>query len=115
MEKEIQTLQQAKLAAQASVLSRRRLQKSRQTSIDLQREASSRQQQAQAEIQRLNADLLDELPAEGAADHRSRCATRGGCWVIFAQQDEPGGLAVIACNPGLDLSAEVVKRLDATK
>ena len=35
--------------------------------------------------------------------------------VIFAQQDEPGGLAVIAFHPGLDLSSEVVKRLDAAK
>ena len=36
-----------------------------------------------------------------------------GLWVIFAVQGADGGLAVLAANPGLDLSPEVIKRLDA--
>ena len=36
-----------------------------------------------------------------------------GLWVIFAVQEDGGGLAVAATHKGLDLSMEVVKRLNA--
>jgi Skp family chaperone for outer membrane proteins len=113
MEKDLEA-QKAKLAAQASVMSAD-AQKGLQTSIqNLQRKYQFEGESAQAEIQRLNADLLDRFQQK-VLPIIEAIRTERKLLVIFAQQDEPGGLAVIAFHPGLDLSAEVVKRLDAAK
>jgi Skp family chaperone for outer membrane proteins len=69
---------------------------------------------AQQEIQRLNQDLLTRFQ-DKVLPIIEVIRKERGLHVIFAQQDEAGGLAVIAFDPGLDLSAEVVKRLDAIK
>ena len=36
-----------------------------------------------------------------------------GLWAIFGVRQDPGGLELVSGDPALDLSAEVIKRLDA--
>jgi outer membrane protein len=113
LEKEIEGLK-AKLNSQRSLMS-----PDAQTNLANQIQSLSRKFQfegetAQQEIQRFNQDLLTRfqdkvLPIIDAIRKEK------GLHVVFAQQDEAGGLAVVAFDPGLDLSAEVVKRLDAMK
>jgi outer membrane protein len=113
MEKDLEG-EKAKLASQSSIMNADAL-KSLQTSIqNKQRKYQFEGESAQAEIQRLNADLLDRFQQK-VLPIIEALRTEKKLLVIFAQQDEPGGLAVIAFHPGLDLSAEVVKRLDAAK
>jgi Skp family chaperone for outer membrane proteins len=90
-------------------------QKGLQTQIqNLQRKYQFEGESAQAEIQRLNQDLLERFQQK-VLPIIEQIRNERKLLVIFAQQDEPGGLAVIAFHPGLDLSSEVVKRLDAAK
>ncbi len=69
---------------------------------------------AQADIQRMNTELLEKFQDKVLPIIEAIRKERN-LHVIFAQQDDPGGLAVIAFDPGLDLSAEVVRRLDTGK
>jgi Skp family chaperone for outer membrane proteins len=113
LEKEIES-SKTKLSSQRSLMSVE-AQKNLETQIvNMQRKLQFEQESAQAEVQRLNADLLDRFQAKVLPIIEAIRKERN-LLVVFAQQDDPGGLAVIAFDPGLDLSAEVVKRLDAVK
>jgi len=65
-----------------------------------QAKADDFQQQLLAGFSEKVVPIVEELRAEK------------GLWVIFAVQGADGGLAVLAANPGLDLSPEIIKRLD---
>lgn len=69
---------------------------------------------AQSDITRMNTELLEKFQDKVLPIIEAIRKERN-LHVIFAQQDDPGGLAVIAFDPGLDLSAEVVRRLDTGK
>ena len=67
-----------------------------------------------ADLQRLGRDMLDTFSAkvipvvDGIRKER-------GLLVVFGVRPQAGGLEVVVADPGLDLSAEVIKRLDAAK
>jgi outer membrane protein len=113
LEKEIEGLK-SKLGTQRTLMNAEAQRNMENQIINLQRKFQFEGESAQADIQRLNADLLDKFQAKVLPIIEAIRKERN-LLVIFAQQDDPGGLAVIAFDPGLDLSAEVVKRLDAIK
>lgn len=80
----------------------------------LQREAQFAQQEAQVQSQQLQQDVFADfekriVPVLDALRVEKRLHA------IFAVQPEGGGLTLLSYEPGLDLSSEVVKRLNATK
>ena len=80
----------------------------------LQREAQFAQQEAQVQSQQLQQDVFADfekriVPVLDALRIEKRLHA------IFAVQPEGGGLTLLSYEPGLDLSPEVVKRLNALK
>ena len=108
--KQIQTLQQ-EVQAGASVLAPAVMAQKNAEIDKLTREAQFMQEQAQVDIQALNDQLLDEFSTKVLPIVEQLRAEKG-LWVVFALGD---GTGVAAVHAGLDLSAEVVKRLDAAK
>lgn len=110
LNKQIQTLQQ-EVQTGANVLSAAVLGQ-KNTELDkLTREVQFRQEQAQVDIQNLNDQLLDEF-SQKVLPIVEQIRAEKNLWVVFALGD---GTGVAAVHAGLDLSSEVVKRLDATK
>ena len=113
--KDIQALQ-AKIQSQQGVVNDATMQQSSRDLERMQREATTAQQQTQADEQNLNDDLLADFSKKALPIIEALRIERD-LWVIFAVQDtndSGGGLAVASASQGLDLSAEVVKRLDAS-
>jgi outer membrane protein len=106
--KEILALQD-KIKTQQNVVSDAVLQSMGRDLDKLQRAAQFAQQDAQVQVDQLQKELLSGfqdkvLPiVEKLRDER-------GLWIIFALGDNSN---IAAAHAGLDLSAEVVKRLDA--
>jgi Skp family chaperone for outer membrane proteins len=80
----------------------------------LQREAQFAQQEAQAQSEQLQQEVFAEfekrvLPVLTALRVERRLHA------IFSVQSEGSGLTLLSFDPGLDLSSEVVKRLNATR
>lgn len=113
LEKEIEGLK-AKLNSQRSLMSADAQQNLANQIQTLTRKFQFEGETAQQDIQRFNSELLTKFQ-DKVLPIIDALRKERGLHVIFAQQDEAGGLAVIAFDPGLDLSAEVVKRLDAAK
>ena len=105
--KAIQTLQQ-QLQQQTGVLSPQALQDKQAELGKLQREAQFAQQDWQAQADSLNKQLLDEFEAK-ALPIVEEIRNERALFAIFTIPN-PG---IAAFRPGLDLSAEVVRRLDA--
>jgi outer membrane protein len=107
--KEIQTLQD-KIKTQQNVVSDAVLQGMARELDKLQRAAQFEQQDAQVQIDQLNQQLLSGfqdkvLPIVEALRKEK------GLWIVFALGENSN---IAAAHAGLDLSVEVVKRLDAT-
>ncbi|MEO8069914.1 MAG: OmpH family outer membrane protein [Acidobacteriota bacterium] len=77
----------------------------------LQRELQFMQQQAQTELQNLNEQLLGEF-SDRVLPIIEQIRSEKSLLVVFTSGD---GSNVAAINPAIDLSAEVVKRLDAAQ
>ena len=81
-----------------------------------QRDLQSAQQDAQVQVDQLTQDLLNNFE-KAVLPHIEAIRVEKNLWVIFAippqQGDTPPGLQVVAAAPGLDLSLEIVKRLNA--
>lgn len=105
--KSIQTLQQ-QMQQQTGVLSSQALQDKQAELAKLQRETQFAQQDWQAQVDSLNKQLLDDFEAK-ALPIVEEIRNEKGLLAIFTIPN-PG---IAAFQPGLDLSAEVVKRLDA--
>jgi outer membrane protein len=108
--KQMQTLQQEIQAGQ-SVLSATVLAQKNAELDRLTREIQFKQEQAQADVQALNDQLLDEFSTK-VLPIVEQIRAEKNLWVVFALGD---GTGVAAVHAGLDLSAEVIKRLDAVK
>jgi outer membrane protein len=108
--KQVQSLQ-AEIQAGQAVLSANVLAQKNAELDRLTRETQFKQEQAQADVQALNDQLLDEFSAKVLPIVEQLRAEKG-LWVVFALGD---GTGVAAVHQGLDLSAEVIKRLDAVK
>lgn len=81
-----------------------------------QRDMQAAQQDAQVQVDQLTQDLLNNFEKQ-VLPHIEAVRAEKNLWVIFAippqQGDTPPGLQVVAAAPGLDLSLEIVKRLNA--
>ncbi len=108
--KQMQTLQQ-EVASGASVLAPTVLAQKNGEIDRLTRELQFMQEQAQAEFDALQKELLDDFSTKVLPIVEQIRGERN-LWVVFALGD---GTGVAAVHAGLDLSAEVVKRLDAAK
>jgi len=108
--KQIQTLQQ-EVQAGGAVLSASVLSQKNGEIDRLTREVQFRQEQAQVDVDALQKELLDDFSAK-VLPIVEQVRSERGLWVVFALGD---GTGVAAVHPGLDLSAEVVRRLDAAK
>jgi Skp family chaperone for outer membrane proteins len=115
LSKQIQDKQQ-EINTKQGVVSDAALQTLRRDLERIQLEAQTAQQKAQADEQNLNEDLLRDF-SEKAAPILEAIRTEKELWVIFGVQEDGNGaggqLIVASANGGLDLSMEVVKRMDA--
>lgn len=106
--KEIQSLQD-KMKAQQSVVSDAVMQSMARDLDKMQREAQFMQQDAQVQVDQLNKELLLSFQ-EKVLPVVEKLREERGLWMIFALGDNSN---IAAAHAGLDLSPEVIKRLDA--
>lgn len=113
-QKEITALEQ-KAQSQANIVSPEALNNMKRDLDRMNRELQFLQQQAQADIQTMNDDLLSGFEQK-VVPILEAIRKEMGLWVIFAVQqgEASGGLAVATAAPGIDLTMEVVKRLNAS-
>ena len=108
--------QQTKINTQSGAVSDSALQTMRRDLDRMQLDAQAAQQKSNADEQNLNEDLLTDF-SQKAMPVIEALRVEKDLWVILGVTDvgENGGgqLIVASANPGLDLSMEVVKRLDA--
>jgi outer membrane protein len=107
---QLKTLQ-TEVQTGASVLSAAVLSQKNSEIDRLTREIQFAQEQAQADVQALSDQLLQEFGGK-VLPIVEQIRNEKGLWVVFTVGD---GTGIAAVHPGLDLSAEVVKRLDASK
>ena len=108
--KEIQTLQQEIQSGQnvlaAAVLAQKTTELDRKN-----RELQFLQEQAQVDVDALQSELLEQFGGKVLPIVEQIRAERN-LWAVFTTGD---GSGLAAVNPALDLSAEVVRRLDSAK
>jgi Skp family chaperone for outer membrane proteins len=107
--------QQQKMNTQSGAVSDTALQAMKRELDRMQLDAQAAQQKANADEQNLNEDLLNDF-SQKAMPVIEALRVEKDLWVILGVTDntEGGGQLIVAsANPGLDLSLEVVKRLDA--
>jgi len=110
LQKQIQTLQ-TELQTQTAVLSATVAQQ-KTTELDaLQRRLQFEQQQASADVQNLQETLLNEF-TEKVMPIAEAMRKEKGLWIIMAVGQESN---TIALDDALDLSPELIKRLDGAK
>src|SRR6185503_14205086 len=107
--KEIQALQD-RMKTQQGVVSEAVFNNMAKELDKLQREAQFKQQDAQVQIDQLNQELLATFQQQ-VLPIVEKLREERGLWIIFALGDNSN---IAAAHAGLDLSAEIVKRLDAT-
>ena len=108
--KEIQALQD-KMKQQQGVVSDSVYNNMAKDLDRLQREAQFKQQDAQVQVDQLNADLLESFQKK-VMPIVEEVRKERGLWIIFALGENSN---IAAAHLGLDLSAEIVKRLDSGK
>ena len=111
--KEIQGLTE-KIQSQRALVGDSVLKQWNQDLARLQREAQFAQQEAQVQSDQAQQDVLADfekliVPVINALRVEKKLDA------VLAVQNEGGGLSLLSIDPGLDLSAEVVKRLNAGK
>lgn len=111
LQTQITTLQQ-EIQTQASVLSPQVLQQKQAQLQNLQGQFQLADQNRQTELDLLQNQLLDDFEAK-VLPIIEAIRVEKNLWVVFAIQDG-GGLAVVAAQPGLNLTPEVAQRLDAS-
>ncbi|HUL75543.1 MAG TPA: OmpH family outer membrane protein [Vicinamibacterales bacterium] len=111
--KEIQDLS-SKIQSQQTVVGEATLTGWRSELDRLQRAAQFAREDAQAQAEQLQQQVLGDFE-ERVRPIVEAIRAEKGLWMIFAVQPDPGGVTLAASDPSLDLSGEVVKRLDAQK
>jgi Skp family chaperone for outer membrane proteins len=117
-QKKIEALQK-EIQSQSAVLGGSAIQ-SKQAQLDkLQREFQYAQDQANADLNQLNGQLLQAFEEKVLPIIEAVRAEKSLWFVLAVQQTAPGesagSLQVVSYMPGIDLTAEVIKRLDAGK
>ncbi|HYN07014.1 MAG TPA: OmpH family outer membrane protein [Vicinamibacterales bacterium] len=80
----------------------------------LQREAQFAQQEAQVQSEHLQQEVFAEFEKR-VLPVLTALRTEKRLHAILSVQSEGGGMTLLSFDPGLDVSSEVVKRLDAAK
>lgn len=112
--KKMETLQ-TEMKTQATTLSADAYQAKQREFNKLQMQEQYERQQAQSDMEALQRKLLDEFEAK-VLPLVNEIRKEKGLLAIFAvQPGENGGMSPIAFDPGMDLTLEVVKRLNAKK
>ena len=111
--KEIQGLTE-KIQSQRALVGDSVLKQWNQDLARLQREAQFAQQEAQVQSDQAQQDVLADfekliVPVINALRIEKKLDA------VLAVQGEGGGLSLLSIDPGLDLSAELIKRLNASK
>jgi Skp family chaperone for outer membrane proteins len=110
-DKEIQGLRE-KIKSQQGVIETTVLRAWNNELQRLEREAQFAQQEAQVQSNQLWEDVLETFEAR-LVPIVDALRVEKGLHAIFAIQNENSGLSLLSVDRGLDLSAEVVKRLNA--
>lgn len=107
--------QQQKITTQTGVVNDAALQALRRELDRIQLDAQSEQQKVQAAEQNLNEDLLNDFSQKAMPIIEALRVEKDLWFILGVQETADGGgqLIVASANPGLDLSLEIVKRLDA--
>ena len=108
--KEMQTLQQ-EINTGGAVLSDTILSQKKQQLERTQREMQFMQDQARSDLQTLQDQLLEEF-SKKVLPIVEQIRAEKNLWVVFGLGE---GTGIAAVHPGLDITGEVVKRLDASK
>jgi Skp family chaperone for outer membrane proteins len=104
--------QQQKITTQTGVVSDTALQALRRDAERMQLELQTEQTKAQSAEQNLNEDLLGDF-SDKVMPVINDLIKEKDLWVIWGVQDsQQSSIVIVAVNPGLDLSMEIVKRLD---
>jgi len=111
--KEIDGLSE-KIKTQQTVIDEALLRAWNQDLARLQREAQFAQQEAQVQSDQMQQELLREFEKKILPVIEALRAEKG-LHAIVGVQSEPGGLTLLSSEPGIDLSAELVKRLNGQK
>ena len=113
--KRIETLT-TELKTQAATLSNEAAQAKQREISKLQMQDQFERQQAQSDMEALNRKLLDEFESK-VLPLVNELRKEKNLLAIFAVSpgDGSGGMSPIAFDPGLDLTAELVKRLNSKK
>lgn len=109
MNKEIQALQD-RMKSQQGVVSESAYNAMVKELDKRQREAQFKQQDAQVQLEQLNTELLGTFQQQ-VMPLVEKLREERGLWIVFALGENSN---IAAAHAGLDLSAEIVKRLDAT-
>ena len=112
-EKEIQGLAE-KIQAQRTLIDPGVLNQWNVDLARLRREAQFAEQEAQVQSNQLQQEVWAAFEKQ-VTPVINTLRTEKNLDAIVAVQNEPGGLTLLSVNPELDLSAEVVKRLNAIK
>lgn len=80
----------------------------------LQRELQFARQEAQVQSDQMQQEVLADF-SKKLQPVVDAMRTEKGLHAILGVQTEPGGMALLSGEPGIDLSADVVKRLNARK
>ena len=108
------TAHQQKMESQKGVISDAALAQMGRQLESMQRDAQNKQAEFTSAEQNLNDDLLRDFQ-DKVSPIIEALRVEKGLWVIFAVQDadNPGMVTIASANEGLNLSSEIVKRLDA--
>ena len=112
--KKMETLQ-TEIKNQAATLNPDALQAKQREFQKLQMQDQFERQQAQGEMEALQRKLLDEFEAKVLPIINELRKEKGLLAIFSVNPQADGGMSPIAFDPGLDLTAELVKRLNAKK
>ena len=110
LNKAIQQLQQ-EISTGSGVLSATILSTKNQELDRKQREMQFAQEQARSDLQTLQDQLLEEF-SKKVLPIVEQIRAEKNLWVVFGLGE---GTGIAAVHPGLDLTTDIVKRLDASK
>jgi len=112
-DKEIQGLSE-KIKSQQNLIDESVLRTWTQDLARLQREAQFAQQEAQVQSEQLQQEVLADFEKK-VRPMLDTLRTEKGLHAILGVQTEAGGLTLLSSEPGLELSDELVKRLNGLK
>ena len=112
-DKEIQGLTE-KIKTQQTIVDEAIVRGWNQDLARLQRELQFARQEAQAQSDQMQQDVLADF-GKKVQPLIDALRTEKGLHAILGVQNEAGGITLLSSGPGMDLSSELIKRLNAQK